>query len=375
MLTTVGSGATGIAFWVTRAEISAHETNGFSLLDNEGETSERLEEASRIGRELQKYPELFAQNNKAASDAAILINERNYQLVENLHFAHEMLLYNLRGWYKTLWQNGIPCDFIEASQLADLDSDKCKTLIVPTMLSVSNKEAEELIRYVKNGGNLILEGACGRLDEAALAVRGQMNALLRNLLGIVVEMHSLVREPDDNYRWSQPEFSWGEYEEAGFLSGDGQLENIRLKANFYIETYKTDDKESICLRWNGKPAGIIKHCGKGKVFLIGTCLGPNSTAYVETESHSGINKLLGQCNVFPLHTGKLLVQKRIGKGNEAWFITNPTEETLTENFELPKGAKAFNLLDADSEILSGSDMFSITVNSLGIRVIIVKTDT
>lgn len=61
MLTAIASGFTAICFWVARAEIMAQEANGFSLLDSVGDSTERFQEVSRIGRALNKHADLFAQ--------------------------------------------------------------------------------------------------------------------------------------------------------------------------------------------------------------------------------------------------------------------------------------------------------------------------
>ncbi len=59
MLTAAASGVTAISFWVTRAEIAGAEVNGFSLLDSEGDSSDRFAEASRVGQALNRHADLF----------------------------------------------------------------------------------------------------------------------------------------------------------------------------------------------------------------------------------------------------------------------------------------------------------------------------
>jgi hypothetical protein len=74
MLTAISSGVSTISFWVTRAEIIAQENNGFSLLDSKGDTNERFEEASRIGRILSEHSDLFAHPDKTE-----VSSRNNYQ--------------------------------------------------------------------------------------------------------------------------------------------------------------------------------------------------------------------------------------------------------------------------------------------------------
>jgi len=279
-------------------------------------------------------------------------------------------LYHIRGWYKTFWSAGMSCDFVEASQLDDAKTQSYKTLVAPLQLSMSDKVAAGLLKYAENGGNLILEGGCGRLNEAAYAVRGQMNRLVREALQVKVSRFKLVREPDGDDRWSLPERSWGEFDEAGFLEGQGVFENLRLRANIYIETYEAAASD-VCMQWNGKPAGIRKGYGKGNIWLIGTAMGPGATAHADDESKETFRQLLSLCGLRAAHGGRLLVQKRKAKdgSREAWIITNPLNVPVTETFDIPNGAQVCDLLGAGATAADGA--MTLTVSPLDVRVVVV----
>lgn len=154
MLTAVGSGVTAISFWVTRAEIHMAEQNGFSLLDSQGDTTPRYEEAARIGRALNAHADLFGQPTRPRSDVAIVINEWNYQLCSLLEQGYEHLPYSVRGWYRLLWDANVPVDFIEASELDEAYVGQYKALVLPFPLSLSEETAGKLARYVENSKHL-----------------------------------------------------------------------------------------------------------------------------------------------------------------------------------------------------------------------------
>ncbi len=370
MLTTLGAGATAIAFWVTRAEIMAPETNGFSLLDSEGDTTERLEEIAEIGVRLQTYAKLFHTNNKPQAKIGILINEWNYQLLRTMPFAPEAYIYDLRGWYKALWDMGIPCDFVESSRLKEERTKNYKLLLAPMPLSMSHQVARDLFDYASNGGAVVLEGGCGRLNEVAMAVRGQMNSEIKEALQVKVDRFALVREPAEEDRWSQEERTWGEYEEAGFTQGTGILKGTSIKANVFIETYQCAP-EDVCLTWQGNPCGIVKEIGKGKMWLLGTCVGPNATAYKEEVSLSGIKQILNNNGIFSSHVGRLLIQKRILSEQEAWFFTNPTTERVTEEVVLPEGFTSAKTL-LEGELLIKEGKINVSVESLDVSVVVLE---
>jgi len=369
LLTTLGAGTTAISFWVSRAEIAAPETNGFALLDSVGDTTERLDEAARIGKALNKHAVLFAKNNRPRSEAAILIDEWKYQQLSTMQFAQDTLTYDVRGWYKLLWDNNITCDFIEAAQLDDKIMREYKALIVPLPLSMSDAVAEKLAIYAKLGGNLILEAAPGRLNEAGYAVRGEMNPVLKRILKVSQKRFTMVREPSEADRWSQKERTWGEYVDACFLEGSGLLTGCRIRANMYIQTFDADES-SVVLRLNEEAAGICRKYGRGRIWLLGTFIGPSGTAYRDEDTSNAVVQLLADCGVNKLHEGKLLLRKRIGLRKEAWFITNPTRETLEESFVLPGKAQAYDLLGEIVTIKDGAVL--VKLEPLDVRVIIIS---
>jgi len=371
MLTTLGAGATAISFWVTRAEIMAPETNGFALLDSEGDTTERFEEASRIGAALQQHADLFAASNTPQAEVAILLDEWKYQQLKSLHFAPSALEYDVRGWYRLLLDSSIACDFIEASQLGETRTDAYKVILAPLPLSMSDDVASALSAYAEKGGNVVLEAAAGRLSEVALAVRGEINPVLRSVLKVSQKRFTMVREPDGHDRWSQPERTWGEYAEACFLEGAGSLDGTALRANMYLQTFSLDEasKGEVVLRWNGEAAGIRTSHGDGNVWLLGTMIGPGGTAFRNEATAVAVSKLLAACGVESAHVGELLLKKRIGEDKQAWFITNSGKETVSERFSIPAGAQVQDLLGG--EVMVEQDSFTLAVESLDVRVMIV----
>lgn len=368
MFTTMGAGATAISFWITRAEIMAPETNGFSLLDSEGDTTERFEEVSRIGCALNEYAPLFLNNNRQA-EVAILIDEWKYQLMNTFDFAKSILNYDIRGWYKILWDMNIPCDFIEASQLNEGRTNNYKAIVSPMPLFMSDSVAKDLADYVEKGGNVILEAAPGRLNEVGFAVRGEINPVLRKILGITQKEFIQVDEPGKTDRWSQRKFSWGGYADACFLDGEGLFDGCRLRANMILQTFECMDSRVI-FRAGGHPAGVYASHGKGSFLLVGTYIGPSGTAYCEEDTPHTIKTMLNLYGVTSLHEGKLLFRKRVQNDKEAWFITNPHKEAIEETFTLDKGYKAIDLMGEQINISKKGIM--LTVNSLDVRVLIIN---
>ena len=191
MLTAMSCGVSTISFWVTRAEIIAQENNGFSLLDSKGTTTERFEEASRIGKILRANSDLFANPTRQKSQVGIIINEDNYQFCRSYYGTDQHLYNSIRGWYHMLWRSGYPVDFVISTDVDAKTAGQYKALILPFPLELSGKFALQLKDYVSAGGNLICEGAPGRISENSLSVRGEMSPVIAEMAG--VEQKKLYR--------------------------------------------------------------------------------------------------------------------------------------------------------------------------------------
>ncbi len=242
MLAAVASGVTAISFWVTRAEIAAAEMNGFSLLDSEGESTPRYKEAARIGHALNMHADLFGRPSWPGAQVALLVDEWNYRFCQSMLRGGEHLPYSVRGWHRLLWEAGIVIDFLEASELGETYVDRYKAIILPFPLSMSEKVAHKLARYVRNGGNLISEACPGRIDEHGDARRGELSPTMGDLFGVRHHSLTMVAEPADGFdgggaRWSPTPRTWGEYLPSAMLTGTGPLAGRKVRANVYIETF------------------------------------------------------------------------------------------------------------------------------------------
>lgn len=368
MLTAVSCGVTAISFWVTRAEIMAQETNGFSLLDSEGETTDRLQEAARIGAALNRHADLFGQPSWQMAEVGILVNEWNAQLCSTVPPAGEHLEYDVRGWHALLWELGIPADFVN---IESLDRDH-KVLILPFPLSISEGLAQELTDYVKAGGILICEAAPGRLNEHNVANRGEMSPALRELFGVRQDTLQMVREPGESPRWMPAERTWGEFLDETMLEGTGVLARQKTRANLYLQTFlstnppKIQDAQPVLLYGN-QWAGTKRKVGQGHAWLLGTFIGHSATAYRDESIHGFVRSLLAECGIDPLHNGKLLLRKRVSEKKQAWILTNPTNDAISETVDV--GDVLVEDLLGEPYQQDGNRV-TLTVQSLDIRILV-----
>jgi len=80
--------------------------------------------------------------------------------------------------------------------------------------------------------------------------------------------------------------------------------------------------------------------------------------------------LLNGFGVVPLHTGRLLLRKRVIDNKEAWLFTNPTGKDITEIIDVGSWFSIEDLMEGEVEISEG--FVHLTVKGLNVRVLIVS---
>jgi hypothetical protein len=369
MLTAVGSGVTAVSFWVSRAEISTAELNGFSLLDSTGDTTPRLEEAGRIGQALNRYPELFGQPTRPRASVALLVNEWNYQLCSALQGAGGHQTYSLRGWYRRLWDVGIAVDFLEVSELDEPYARDYKAYILPFPLSLSDAVARQIVKRVQDGIHLVCEAFPGRVDEDGFCPRGEMSPVMAELFGVRHKACTMVREPAGGGRWSFGERTWGEFIDPIELKGEGILAKRRLRANVYVQTFEPTGGKPV-LRCGREVAGVCRQAGKGQAWLLGTFAGHGGTAYRDPASQDCVMSILKRCGIESDAVGRLLRRRRVARNREAWIFTNPTAKAVTESVDVSGWDRVEDLLGL--RLARKGRALRLTVGSLDVRVLILE---
>jgi beta-galactosidase len=371
MLTAVGSGVTAISFWVTRAEIAALELNGFGLLDSVGDETERFAEAGHIAQALNKHSDVFNAPTTERAKIAILIDDVNFRYCSAAQI-QEYLTYSIRGWHRLLWDNNIPVDFVEASELSESYIKDYRVIIMPFPYAMRNDTAEHLVHYVETGGNLVSEACPGRCDGYGYAVRGEMTPVLRTLFGSSQRSLENVREPRNEKRWTHSNNPGVTYRDDEEFTGTGRLKGVVARANLYTATFHCDTSEP-CLIVGDSVAGTVRTVGDGSAWLLGTFVGFSGTAYVNEKSHTFVRKLLVENGVEPEYNGALKLRKRTIAGKEAWLITNPGSKSVTETINAPGFSQAEDILGGKIHYRNGK--LRLTVGPLDVRAIVLTNKT
>ena len=349
VLSGLACGMTGISFWNHRVERFWKEGNGFGLLDPLGDSSERMEVASRIGKAIQAHGEFFSQAQPPRAQVALLVNEDTYHFFQacNDDVIHHYR-YNMRGWYARLWRMGIAVDFLDAEEVAASELAHYQAAILTMPLSLDGDYFAHLAAFVMAGGTLIAEACPGRWDKYGWTTLKQMVDGGEEVFGARQRELAMVGEPGAGSRWMPDERHFGEFDPPTALTGCGAFAGADARANFYLQRLKPTAGEAILL--NGDDVVAVRNSfGAGQGILIGTFFGFGAKAYRESDAGTDafLEALLRKAGVNGDRCGQLLRRRREWRGREAWFFVNPTPHVVTERVSKDGFTNAFALLDAN----------------------------
>ena len=373
MLAGLAAGMNAISFWNHRCEIFWPECNGFGLLDPQGDSSERIEEAGRIGRAVNEDPEIFSRGQPPRAEVAILINEDLYHFCEATgNDALRHLKYSIRGHYYRLWRLGVWVDFVSEEQVAQGGLAGYKVAILPAPLALDADYVTRLAKFVESGGTLISDACPGRFDRLGFCPRAQMVGGGEELFGARHKDVRLVREPGDGRTlWTPSERTWGEFAPATILEGAGRLAGTRLRASFYLQTLEATAAEPVLMAGD-EVAGTFNQVGKGRAMLLGTFAGHSATAHRLDQPEGVFEKLLELAGVTPERCGGLLRRRRVLGSKQAWFLINPTAKDVEESVSL-EGAGFIRDLLGDAVSSQAGDTVTVNVPACGLACLIVNT--
>ena len=171
--TGIGSGAEKIIFWCLNARRAGSEAGEWSMLDYQGNPSERLEEVARIATVINEHKEFFLKARPVQSSVTILLSPET-MLVE----ARQDRFRDIPGrasnahvicalaFYEALSGLGISASI---KQVDDFDWDGAETenhlAILPNMTCIPGKLVSKLETFVQKKNKLIITGLSGYFDE------------------------------------------------------------------------------------------------------------------------------------------------------------------------------------------------------------------
>ncbi|MFH1823851.1 MAG: beta-galactosidase [Candidatus Firestonebacteria bacterium] len=183
------------------------------------------------------------------------------------------------SWTKLIEDIGYQYNFISSSEIEDgeLINRKYKVFIMPRSIAISDKEANEIKRFVENGGVVIADILTGRMDEHC-KMNKDARGILDNLFGIDRGIFKFPEElkpiGEKKRKWDEVEWDYmGGYGENILIEFTEDYQDLKFKGNkipiqsYYEKDTKVNSGKSLA-KFGEFPSVIIKEAGKGKTVYL-----------------------------------------------------------------------------------------------------------
>ncbi len=165
--TGIGTGAEKIIYWMLSKRTKTGESGDWSLLDFQGNPSDRMQMAASIAETIEKEKDFFAGATTLKRQIAILISRETMitmlrknskdTLVARGPNAH---IFTALSYYQALSALGIPATFKFIEDF-DWENKKDFIAILPNATTIANATAKQAETFVANGNKLIIDGLSG----------------------------------------------------------------------------------------------------------------------------------------------------------------------------------------------------------------------
>jgi hypothetical protein len=352
----VAYGARAILYWCYMVESTATESSGFGLVRGNGEITSRAEEAARTCSLLQRHINIltgYAPEPQIAilfdPDAALL----NYAMEgdEAVHTSSH------KGYYRAVWEADLLATYVRP---VDLEALNVNMLIAPFPWMIGEKTAQDILRFVQNGGICITEASFGLFDRHGIQ---RPVSLAKQYLGI--EEGEII------------------YPAVRATTSDGRLDispplrcrwpiSSTLSAYHYLASLRSIDGEAIVSQ--GKEiVGIRRQEGRGAIIYFGTSLG----GAIADDAQGALPLMKSLLSSFcrPTVHGNLLRPRLIeGEEGSLLVVINPENETVTEEVILPSRFKQAKELYSNSRVIISDQSLALMIPPHDVNVWLLTED-
>ena len=296
----ISRGANGVMFYRWRANRWGQEQNPNAILRHDGSPRRAYYEIQKLTGELAPFSAELA-HTRVEAPVALLHNyldvwaheaKRQYT---NISYDSVMMEY-----YRGLTENGVTADIVLPD---DPNLSKYKIVLAPNIMLLSQSDADNLTRYVENGGHLVVGARAGMKNENNVVVDTPWPGYLAKLTGVTVDEFEAFPE----HAWNQVVYQGKQYDARAWA--DVLTANIAEVEAVYGGKF-----------YAGKPAITRNYVGAGSATYLGVAGSPELIKrYVE--------RLLDECGIVrTAMPGNVYMTVRSGGGKRYAFVINMTLE-------------------------------------------------
>lgn len=278
-------GMDGLMYWQWRSERLGTEAPGFGLLNVAGEPTARAAVAARMAGILGEHEALFLNAKPPVKQVAII--QDPYSMAHNFAAEGDNSFYtqSCMGYYRALWEAGIPVDFLHSEREIDAGQfANAKLLVLPLPQAMKQQTAERLKQFVADGGVLWADACPAHYDQLGRCSEIVPGWGLDEVFGareqdVYVEETLIAMDTDacEMLGWSKAR---------------------RVQGYLYAETLLPTDGHVVG-HWHGQPAIVCKRYGKGLAILNGTYFGIGLSKNFNQPTADLLLDVVRQCGIRP----------------------------------------------------------------------------
>jgi len=246
----IARGADGIMFFQWRASKAGSEKHHSAMVPHQGTDSRVWREVKAFGNELPKLTPILSSQVRA--EVAFLLDWNNWWALElDGKPSNDLrLMPQIRAHYEPFFKRNITVDFAHPES----DLTGYKLVVAPNLYLVNDHVAENINRYVRDGGNLIMSFFSGIVDENEHIHLGGYPRPFSEMLGLTVEEFAPYSESGHNSICTSDGRRFG----CSFWSEVIHLRNAQSMASFESDHF-------------GEGVAIARNrFGSGNAFYVGT---------------------------------------------------------------------------------------------------------
>ncbi|MGQ9684645.1 MAG: beta-galactosidase, partial [Anaerolineae bacterium] len=305
----VAHGADGVLYFRWRSGLIGTEQFHAGIIPHDGRPGRTYNELAGLGQELIKVGPAL-EGTTVPAQAALVLDYDSLWALEGQPHNEELRdpwRYAVEA-YNDLLRRRIPVDFAPAT--ADLSA--YRLVIAPALYVLTPQAAQNLTRYVQQGGTLLLTVRTGEKDPHNRVVDVPFPGLLAELVGATVRKFD--SRPAGEVTTVQCEPAWG----AAEVGASTWLEWLEPEAAEVVARYR----EGL---YAGEAAATWRSVGEGGVLYLGA-MGEGITAQI-------LGRLLARTGVEPpvqVEAPEAVeVCVRAGAGRQIVFLLNHSGEPQT----------------------------------------------
>lgn len=259
---TIAHGADTVQFFQLRRSVGGCEKFHGAVVAHAGTENTRVfREVSQLGAELEKLGDTILGSRNEAQ-VGIVFDWDNYWALEYASGPSVDLTYvsRIHEYYQYFYDRNIAVDMIPF----DADFGKYKMIVAPVLYMVKEGMAEELEKFVENGGTLVITYMSGIVEQSDNVHLGGYPGPLRKLAGVWVEEIDALAPEQHN----EVVMSSGENYRCSFLCDLMHLEGAQ-SLGIYAEDF-----------YQGMPAVTRNRFGKGFVYYVGTRMSEEGLSFI-----------------------------------------------------------------------------------------------